>query len=149
MGETSGYAIASLILGIISLIIGWIPIFGWIFIILALIFGFTALKKIKNNHNITGRGLAIAGIVMGLIPLVITLLITLLVGLSFFGNREPTKFLPDRCDFGSEIVCKDSAVTTSDVSLRLVNNIGSNINVTNFTMMNPDGFACTKKNTSE
>ncbi|MDP2750557.1 MAG: DUF4190 domain-containing protein [Nanoarchaeota archaeon] len=68
--KTSGFAIASLILGILSILLGWFPLFGWIFIILALIFGVIALKQIKNQ-GLTGRGLAIAGTIMGIIGIIL------------------------------------------------------------------------------
>ena len=69
MSKTSGFAIASLILGILSLFIGWIPLLGWLIVILSITFGIIALRKI-DNKELTGRGLAIAGIVMGLLGLI-------------------------------------------------------------------------------
>jgi Domain of unknown function (DUF4190) len=55
-GPTNGFAIASLVLGIL-----WIWWFGSI---LALIFGYVARKQIRERNE-TGDGLAIAGIVLG------------------------------------------------------------------------------------
>jgi len=55
-GGTNGMAIASMVLGIL-----------WIFglgSILALIFGYVGLSQIKRKHE-TGRGMAIAGVVLG------------------------------------------------------------------------------------
>lgn len=71
--KTSGFAIASLVLGIFG-IICIAPVFG---AILALIFGGVALNKIgKSNGALKGRGQAIAGIVLGgvgllLIPVIL------------------------------------------------------------------------------
>lgn len=65
-----GMAIASLILGILGVMIGlvcWFPIPG----IVAVILGIIALKQMRVVPNSTGRGLAIAGIVMGGINLAI------------------------------------------------------------------------------
>ena len=60
--RTSGLAIASLVLGIL-----W-PY--WIGSLLALIFGLIAVRDIdRSGGMVTGRGLAIAGIVLGLIGL--------------------------------------------------------------------------------
>ena len=53
---TNGFAIASLVLGIL-----WIWWFGSI---LALIFGYVARKQIRERNE-SGNGLAIAGIVLG------------------------------------------------------------------------------------
>jgi Domain of unknown function (DUF4190) len=55
---TNGFAIASLVLGII-----WIY---WIGSILAVIFGFVAMNQIKQRNQ-GGRGMAIAGLVLGFI----------------------------------------------------------------------------------
>jgi hypothetical protein len=49
-------AIASLVLGIL-----WLY---WLGSILALVFGYLALKQIETRHE-SGRGLAIAGVVLG------------------------------------------------------------------------------------
>lgn len=54
--STNGFAIASLTLGIL-----WLY---WVGSILAVIFGHVALKQIKRNGE-SGRGLAIAGLVLG------------------------------------------------------------------------------------
>jgi len=55
--KTNGLAIASMVLGIV-----WVY---WIGSILAIVFGHVALSQIKKNPNQTGRGMAIAGVVLG------------------------------------------------------------------------------------
>ncbi|HET9258220.1 MAG TPA: DUF4190 domain-containing protein [Pseudonocardiaceae bacterium] len=55
-GPTNGFAIASLVLGII-----WVY---WVGSVLALIFGYVALKQIRERRE-SGYGMAIAGIVLG------------------------------------------------------------------------------------
>lgn len=70
----AGFAIASLVLGIFSVILGWIPVFGWIFVVLALVFAILALLKIKKGEA-SGRGMAIAGLVLGGIGLVIAVIV--------------------------------------------------------------------------
>jgi uncharacterized protein DUF4190 len=65
-----GIAIASFILGIIGVMIGLacaIPLPG----IIALLLGIVALAQMRSAPNSTGRGLAIAGIVMGAINVAI------------------------------------------------------------------------------
>jgi hypothetical protein len=59
--RTNGMAIASLVLGIVWL---W-----WIGSILALVFGYIALGQIKQRHE-SGRGMAIAGVVLGWVGIV-------------------------------------------------------------------------------
>ena len=95
MGKTSGLAITSMILGIVSLILGWIPILGWIIFSLAIIFGIIALTKISKDENLEGKGMAIAGIVMGAIPLIGLIILVLGIGgFAYSGILSPDKFMP-------------------------------------------------------
>ena len=66
-GGTNGWAIASLVTGIV----GCFP--------LALIFGYVALSQIKKDPSIGGRGFAVAGVVLGWIPVGFALLAILFV----------------------------------------------------------------------
>ena len=61
--HTSGFAITSLIFGIIG---------GTL---LAIIFGAIALSQIGKNPNLSGRGLAITGIVLGILWMIILVII--------------------------------------------------------------------------
>lgn len=74
--STSGLAIASMVLGIL-----WI---WWIGSLLAVVFGHVALKQIKDSNGTRGgRGMAIAGLVLGYIgvaTLTIFVVIPLLTG---------------------------------------------------------------------
>ncbi len=71
---TSGYAIGSLIAGILSIFLGWIPFFGWALVIFAIFCGFIALSQISSNKHLDGKGLAITGIVLGFVVLIFLLL---------------------------------------------------------------------------
>ncbi len=62
----NGMAIASMVLGIL-----WIE---WIGSILALVFGYVALSQIKTRNE-RGRGMAIAGVVLGWIGVGMILLV--------------------------------------------------------------------------
>ena len=60
--HTSGMAIASMVLGIVSYVLCLLPLTG----IPAIILGHIALGKIRSsNGTIGGNGMAIAGLVMG------------------------------------------------------------------------------------
>src|SRR3989344_1914156 len=72
-----GLSIASLVLGICSLFLGFIPILGWAIMVLAIVFGFISLSKIKHNEYLKGKGLAIAGIILGFVSLIYILIITI------------------------------------------------------------------------
>ena len=77
--RTNGLAIASLVLGII-----WVYGLGSI---LALVFGFVAKGQIdRSNGRETGRGMAIAGIVLGSIGVGLLLLIIIAVASNASGS---------------------------------------------------------------
>jgi|WetSurMetagenome_2_1015567.scaffolds.fasta_scaffold644204_1 hypothetical protein len=82
--RTSGLAVASLVLGILSLVT-WYggPVLG----ILALIFGAVASANISRNRNLSGNGMAVAGLVMGLIGTLFWLVILLFVSAALFSVR--------------------------------------------------------------
>jgi len=63
----SGHATASLILGLIGIIVNPCLIF-------AIIFGAIALNKMKKDLNLEGRGQALAGLWIGIIGLVLWIL---------------------------------------------------------------------------
>ena len=67
-GKKSGFAIASLVLGIFF----FIPFSS----VLAIVFGFIALDKIKKE-NLGGKGMAITGIVFGILGILISFLLLL------------------------------------------------------------------------
>jgi hypothetical protein len=73
-GETSGKAIASLILGITGFVI--LPIVGSI---LAIIFGVSAKREIESRTGLGGNGMATAGIVLGGIGIAIAALVAFMI----------------------------------------------------------------------
>ena len=75
-GGTPGSAIAALLLGIIAVL----PFCPWIFAIPALICGYSAKRKIDaSGGGLGGRGLAMAGIILGWVALAFWTLIFVLV----------------------------------------------------------------------
>ena len=72
---SSGAATASLVLGIIGIVLGWcvcgIPS------LLAIIFGHVGLRQTRNNA-MSGHGMAVAGLVMGYVLIVPTIIVTVL-----------------------------------------------------------------------
>jgi uncharacterized membrane protein len=80
-------AIASMVLGIL-----WIY---WIGSIVALVLGYLALREIRQNpQRIEGRGLAIAGIVLGWVGMA-TLFAALLVGFYIWQDERDKKPSPE------------------------------------------------------
>ena len=66
-------AVASLILGILSIILSWIPVAGWIICLimgaLAVVLGILARKKQPEK-----KGMAITGMILGIIGIVFSLI---------------------------------------------------------------------------
>lgn len=58
----SGVSIASLVCGIIGVVIGWIPIVGFIGLVLAIVAVATGIMGLQRPN---GRGMAIAGLICG------------------------------------------------------------------------------------
>jgi hypothetical protein len=84
----NGLGIASMVLGIVAVVI---PCF-WVFQIpgvLAVIFSAIALSQFKKNPTkYTGRGMAVAGLVLGLVSIVILVLFLLFGNLHFTYYRN-------------------------------------------------------------
>lgn len=82
--KNSGFAIASLILGISSLPFSFLCL-GIVFAPAAVVFGHLARGQIrKQPERLTGKGMATAGLVLGYIGLGLTVLVVLLAGLDGF-----------------------------------------------------------------
>jgi hypothetical protein len=85
--QKQGFAVASLILGIISLTVGWCCYFGVLTGPVAIGLGITSLVQIKNNpKENTGKPLAIIGIVTGAVYFVALVLIITIYGLAFLAG---------------------------------------------------------------
>ena len=68
--------IASLVLGIITAIICWIPCFSWFAVlpaIVGIVLGACAIKVAKKNNG-QGKGIAVAGLVLSIIALIIAII---------------------------------------------------------------------------
>jgi hypothetical protein len=91
--ETNGMAIASLVLGLV-----WMCGLGSI---LALVFGYQAKGQIdRSNGTQTGRGLAVAGIVLGWIGVaVLVVYVVLGFAIGIFADPDAPVFAPDTPPF--------------------------------------------------
>jgi len=95
--STNGMAIASMVLGIL-----WIY---WIGSILALVFGYVAKGQIdRSAGRQTGRGMAIAGIVLGYIGVGL-LALFLVLALAFGGSDD---------SFDSDGICSEAVFQDPD-----------------------------------
>jgi len=82
--QASGFAIASLVLGIL-----WLY---WIGSILALVFGYLARGEMRRDpQRVGGRGMALAGIVLGWVG-VGTLVLAIVAGVIFYFTEQEKGF---------------------------------------------------------
>lgn len=81
-----GLAVASLILGIVGIFTSFL-LFGALLGLVALILGFVALGKVKRGEA-DGRGLAIGGIITGVLAMLLTLLLVATVGTVLINNKD-------------------------------------------------------------
>lgn len=90
--KTSGLAIASLVLSILSLTVGMLlgpaaPVMA----ILGVIFGHVGRAEIRRDPDVGGEGLATAGLIIGYLALLLMLLLVVLFLLPAGGELiEPT-----------------------------------------------------------
>jgi uncharacterized paraquat-inducible protein A len=84
--RTNGKAIAALVLGILAIVL---PYIGFIIGIIAIIFASLALKEIKTRSE-QGRGLAVAGLVCGIVGTALyAIIIVVVIGaLLYFGSTD-------------------------------------------------------------
>jgi outer membrane lipoprotein SlyB len=62
-------AVAALVMGILALVLCWVPIVNWILAALGIIFG--AVGMVKGKRVGRGRGLAITGLLLSVVGVVI------------------------------------------------------------------------------
>jgi hypothetical protein len=76
IAPSNGFAVASMVLGIIALLFFWMPFLGWLPVVLGLVLGIVALNRPF------GRGMAIAGIACSGVALAVKLIfLFLFIGL--------------------------------------------------------------------
>jgi len=74
-----------MVLGIVSITIGWCCSFGILTSPVALVMGIVALVQIKNDPaKYGGKGFAIGGIIMGALYVAIFLVVILIYGIGIF-----------------------------------------------------------------
>lgn len=78
--RTADGAVASMVLGILSLVI---PYVGWIMGIIAIVLGKQADRRIAQDPSLQGEGMAKAGRVMGLVSVIIYAAILAIIILVF------------------------------------------------------------------
>jgi hypothetical protein len=81
---SNGLAVAALVVGVISLLLAWIPVVNIVSIlggIAALVLGVVALRRAKQGTG-GGKGMAIGGTVLGGVSLVAAIVVNVVVGIA-------------------------------------------------------------------
>ncbi len=88
--KTNGLSIASLVLSLVNII----PCFWFLPVpaLLGVIFGFVSRRQIKNNPSAKGKGLALAGLIIGLIFLALGAIFWIYVATSDNCYRDGNSF---------------------------------------------------------
>ena len=81
--KTNGLAMASMIIGIVSFLSGWIPILNLLISGTGLTLGIISLNKINKNKKLLGKSYAIAGIVLNGLVLIGAIISTLAMSFYF------------------------------------------------------------------
>jgi hypothetical protein len=78
--RTDGMSIAAMVCGIVGVLI---PGSGIILSILAIIFGGIGMGRTSRNTELKGKGMAITGLVLGIVGVLLTVLVLVVLSLSF------------------------------------------------------------------
>jgi len=89
--KTCGLAIASLVLGIVSVPMMCCCGAGLVAAILAIVFGHLAIGQIRRSEGrLDGKGMAVAGLVMGYIGLLLHIAVAIIfIAISICGHMNP------------------------------------------------------------
>jgi hypothetical protein len=68
--QGNGMAVAGLVMGILGLVLCFIPFLGWILALLGIIFGAVGMGK-ANKIGGKGKGLAVTGLILGVLGLIV------------------------------------------------------------------------------
>lgn len=116
-------------------------VFSIIFPLAGIVLAIIALVKAQKDPEKKGKTLAIVALIISILLLPIMLLM-LIGSIAYFGVLSPQEMLPDRCKFGSPILCQSEQYTiqsqgTGDgsaptISMEVTNNYGENVMIGNF-----------------
>ncbi|WP_379134288.1 DUF4190 domain-containing protein [Paenibacillus sp. sgz500958] len=86
--HTNGKSVAALVLGILAIVI---PYIGLLFGIIAIIFSTLSLKEIRIRQE-QGRGLAIAGLVCGIIGTIFSVILIIILIIFIFAAASMNNY---------------------------------------------------------
>ncbi|MGO8687118.1 MAG: DUF4190 domain-containing protein [Candidatus Dormibacteria bacterium] len=68
----NGVALTSMVLGLVGVVLSWLPIFDFVFAVLAIVFGTLGISSADRRGG-AGKGMAVAGVVLGVVTLAISI----------------------------------------------------------------------------
>lgn len=71
----SAFAIASLVLGVLAVVFAWIPFGAFIIGVVAAVLAIVGIRR--GNRGASGRGIAVAGLVLGVVAVALNVLVIL------------------------------------------------------------------------
>ena len=74
--QGNGMAVAAMVLGIIALVLFWVPVLNWILGLLGIVFGAVGMSKAGKIGG-RGKGMALAGLITGLVGALLGVLFVL------------------------------------------------------------------------
>lgn len=72
------------------------------------------------------------------------MVILVMIGaLAYFGVLNPEKLIPDQCSITSGFTCGDYQITANSVNFSMINNVNSDITVSNLNITKAGALGCT------
>lgn len=120
-------------MGIVSLVLGWIPLFGWIICIVAMYCGLKVWRKNKKEGTNAGGRQAAAGFILGLLSLIFGMMVFAYVSSPSYGNEVKINSLTKASAMPTETLGMyiniPDALAGGDVSARFSDGDGYKIDV--------------------
>jgi hypothetical protein len=119
-----GMAVASFVIGLVSLLLGWVPVIAVLAavgVVIALVFGIIGIRRASAQGGY-GRGLAIAGVVLSVVAIPVCVVGFWLTGTVFrevraFIDPGPYEVAPLECVSGNGLTVAEGRITnTSDLT---------------------------------
>ncbi|HTP15633.1 MAG TPA: DUF4190 domain-containing protein [Streptosporangiaceae bacterium] len=81
----NGFAVKSLVTGLIGVALGWVPFANLVLGVIAIVFGALGLRQ-ANQGQSTAKGMSIAGLVLGIIAVITGVVLLIAIGLHIPGT---------------------------------------------------------------
>jgi hypothetical protein len=122
----NGFGVTALVLGIVGAVFSWVPVFGGILAVLAVIFGALGYSRARKGQA-SNSGMAIAGLVLGVIAFIIQVIVFAAVGSAANragGSSAPFAALPTNNAERDVVITKcggDDQFGMNSVTVRVTN----------------------------